>query len=679
MKRSLSRLFRPKSIAVVGGGSWCANVIEQCQKIGFSGPVWPVHPHRQDILGVSTFANVNALPTAPDAAFIGVNRDATIDVVSALAGRGSGGAVCFASGFSEAQSELSDGTALQDALLAAAGNMPIIGPNCYGFVNYLDRAALWPDQHGGVPVERGVAIITQSSNIAINLSMQRRGLPIAYLMTAGNQAQTGMAEIATELLSDARVTALGLHIEGIDDLRAFETLATRAREVGKPIVGLKVGASEQARAATISHTASLAGSDAGARALFARLGIGQVHSLAGMLESLKLLHVAGPLTSNRIASMSCSGGEASLMADAAVATDLVYPALSESQKKGLRVALGPKVALANPLDYHTYIWDNVPAMTATFSALMQGDLAIGCIVVDFPREDRCNAEAWECVISAAEATQAATGKQMALLGSLSDTLPEPVAIRVLQRGLLPLCGMSEAIEAMDVAAQIGAASETFAPLLLPLQGYAPTKTLTEAQAKSALADHGLRVPRSGQANSAKEAGQIADALDGPVVVKGQGVAHKTEAGAVVLNVYGAKEVEKAADAMPMDTFLVEEMVQDSIAELLVGVVKDPAHGYVLTLAAGGTLTELLQDSTSLLVPSDAQAIRATLSSLKVAKLLEGYRGAPSADMDAIIQAVMAVQKYVAAEHPEEVEINPLMCRPHGAVAADALIKIGAPK
>lgn len=328
MTRRLSRLFRPKSIAVVGGGSWCANIIEQCRKIGFSGSVWPVHPHRDEIAGVPTFTDVTALPDAPDATFVGVNRNATVEIVAALAGRGAGGAVCFASGFREAQGELSDGTELQTALLAAAGDMPIIGPNCYGFVNYLDRAALWPDQHGGIAVARGVAIITQSSNIAINLSMQRRGLPIAYLMTAGNQAQTGMAEIATELLCDERVTALGLHIEGIDDLRAFENLAAQARELGKPIVALKVGTSEQARAATVSHTASLAGSDAGARALLVRLGIGQVRSLAAMLETLKLLHVVGPLNSNRIASMSCSGGEASLMADATVGTGLVYPALS---------------------------------------------------------------------------------------------------------------------------------------------------------------------------------------------------------------------------------------------------------------------------------------------------------------------------------------------------------------
>ena len=148
---------------------------------------------------------------------------------------------------------------MQKSLIEAAADMPILGPNCYGFINYLDRSALWPDQHGGKVVERGVAILTQSSNLAINLTMQTRGLPISYIMSVGNQACLGFSEIGQYLLSDPRVTALGLHVEGIGDLRAFEELAAEARKLDKPIVVLKVGKSVQARRAAQSHTASLAG------------------------------------------------------------------------------------------------------------------------------------------------------------------------------------------------------------------------------------------------------------------------------------------------------------------------------------------------------------------------------------------------------------------------------------
>lgn len=672
----VDRLLKPRSIAVIGGGVWCANVIEQCRKIGFEGGIWPVHPSRETVAGLPAFCEIAQLPHAPDAAFVGINRDGTIEAMRTLSAMGAGGAVCFASGFREAQAERQDGQAKQAELLEAAGGMPFLGPNCYGFLNYLDGAALWPDQHGGVRVDRGVAIVTQSSNIAINLTMQDRGLPLAFMVTVGNQAQTGMSQVSRALLRDDRVTALGLHIEGIDDLAAFEALASEARAAGKPVVVLKIGKSDQARAATISHTASLAGSEAGAQALLKRLGLGRATSLSGLLETLKLLHVAGPLSSNRIASMSCSGGEASLIADAAHGHALAFPPLEPKQREALRQALGPSVALANPLDYHTYIWGNVDAMAATFTAMMQGDLAMGCVVLDFPRADRCDASAWEPVIVAVAQTMAATSKPMAILGTLKDTIPEQTALRLAGMGIVPFAGLTEAIEAMEIAAEIGRARPLSAPLLPVGAPEGPAKTLSEAEAKVALASEGLRIPASGRAANAEEAANVAARIGFPVVLKGEGIAHKSDAGAVALNLTGGEAVAAAAGAMSCDSFLVEEMVTDTVAELLIGVVADPAHGYVLTLAAGGVLTELLGDSVSLLVPSSRDELREALGSLKIAPVLAGYRGRPGVDMEAVLEAIIAVQAYVTKARPQEIEINPLMCGPHGAVAADALIRTG---
>ena len=202
----LSRLMRPKSIAVLGAG-WALNVIEQCKKMGFDGPIWPIHPSKTEIGGLRAFASLADLPFAPDATFIGVNRNATIEVVRELAQLGAGGAICFASGWSEAGAPQ-----LQSDLIQAAGQMPILGPNCYGVINYLDGALLWPDQHGGVRVENGVALISQSSNIVINLGMQKRALPVAYVACLGNAAVVGLADLAGALLDDPRVTALGLYI-----------------------------------------------------------------------------------------------------------------------------------------------------------------------------------------------------------------------------------------------------------------------------------------------------------------------------------------------------------------------------------------------------------------------------------------------------------------------------------
>lgn len=671
----IDRLLRPRSIAVVGGGVWCANVIDQCRRIGFEGDIWPVHPRRDTVGGVPAHANIESLPSPPDAAFIGISRDLAIEAVGSLSRRGAGGAVCFASGFSEAQAETGDGAKKQAALLEAANGMTVLGPNCYGLLNYLDGVALWPDQHGGARVGQGVAIVTQSSNIAINLTMQTRGLPIAYMVTAGNQAQTGLSEIALELLHDKRVTALGLHIEGIGDLRSFEIMARAARALDKPVVVLKAGKSDQARSATVSHTASLAGSDAGAQALFQRFGIGRAATLPVFLETLKLLHVVGPLTSNRIASMSCSGGEACLMADGAHGGAVEFPALNEDQRSGLGAALGPKVALANPLDYHTYIWGDEDALAATFSAMMQGDLAIGCVVLDFPRDDRCKASDWEPVINAVARVQADVGRPMAILSSLPETMPEAVAARLVGMGIMAFCGMAEAIAAMEIAAQLGRRTDVAAPLMPPA-GPAGSRTLLEADAKAVLAAQGLRIPKAARADDPVSAARAANGLGFPVALKGQGLAHKSEAGAVALNLQDAEAVEAAAAGMQAREFLIEQMITDAVAELLIGVVADPAHGYVLTLAAGGVLTELLEDSVSMLVPSARNEVEEALGKLKVARLLAGYRGAPPADIDSILDAVMAVQTYVENARPLEIEINPLICGAGGAVVADALIRIG---
>lgn len=675
------RLFRPRSIAVIGGGAWCANVIEQCQKLGFQGAVYPVHPSKSEIRGVTAYPSLDALPEVPDAAFIGVNRVATIEVVQALAENGAGGAVCFASGFREATREMADGDDLQEALVAAAGEMPILGPNCYGLLNLLDGAALWPDQHGGVPCERGVAIVTQSSNMAINLTMQKRGLPIAYVVTAGNQAQMGLADIGAALLEDPRVTALGLHIEGIGDLAAFVRLANKARALGKPIVALKIGASDQAQAATLSHTASLAGSDAGARALLARLGVAQVSGLGAFLETLKIFHVNGPLASAQIGSMSCSGGEASLMADLGLKYDVRYPPLSEEQTEALRKALGPKVALSNPLDYHTYIWADREAMTACFTAMMTGDLAIGCVVLDFPRADRCDGAAWMLVIDAVKAASAASGRPIAILSSLADTMPEEIAVVCTERGVLTLSGLEDGLAAIAAAAAVGAAwaRPVAAPLLLPVPLGGGSEMLSEAEAKQRLAAYGVAIPEQVRALTAEAVAEAARALGGAVVVKGEGLAHKSEAGAVALGLTSAEAAHAAAEEMGAESFLVERMINGAVAELLIGVVRDPAHGFVLTLGAGGTLTEILKDSTSRLLPVGEKEVGTMLDALKIAPILAGYRGGAAADTKAIVDAVMAVQAYVqaSAAEMEEVEINPLICLSDGAIAVDALIRIGA--
>ncbi|MEO1066578.1 MAG: acetate--CoA ligase family protein [Pseudomonadota bacterium] len=665
---ALNRLLRPKSIAVVGGGAWCEAVVQRCLDAKFEGPVWPVHPKRDQISGVATFRSVHDLPGAPDATFIGVNRNATIDVVRALNTKGACGAVCFASGFREAE----DGQMLDVSLLEAAGDVAILGPNCYGFINALDGAMLWPDVHGLKPVGRGVAIIGQSSNVLLNLTMQKRGLPIAYMIAAGNQAQQGMADIGRSLLDDDRVTALGFHIEGFGDIRAFEAFAEAAHEARTPVVAIKVGRSDAARAATLSHTASLAGADAGADALLRRLGFARADTLPEFLALLTHAHVFGPKRVQTLASLSCSGGEASLAADAAEGHGLSFPSLSEMQAKRLSEHLGPLVTKSNPLDYHTDIWRNLDALKAVFATMTGPEIDMTCLILDFPRDDVCDSADWLVTFNAIIAAGAETRAPFALVASLPENMPEEIATRAILDGIAPFHGIEEAM------ACFGKTQTWHAPVTTPvLLSDLPigTRQLQEYDAKHALQSHGLTIPRCGRAASSGEAAVLALEIGFSVVLKGEGFAHKSEMGAVVLNLSSEEEVCAAADRMNAESYLVEEMIAGAAVELLVGVVHDPAHGYVLTLGAGGTLTEILDDKASLLVPASRDAVREALASLKVFPLLDGYRGKAGADFTKVLDAIDAIQSYVTENvgSVAEVEVNPLIVTADDAVAADALI------
>jgi len=658
----MERLLRPKSIAVVGGGEWCKAVIAQNKKIGFEGEVWHVHPTAK-----KAFRSIEAVPGVPDAVFIGVNREATVDVVKACAARGVGGVVCFASGFEE----VAGGADINQRLLDAAGDMPILGPNCYGLINGLDKVALWPDQHGVTPVDKGVALIAQSSNIAINLTMQQRGLPIAYVMTAGNQAQQTIATMALAAVRDPRVTALGLYIESFADIRGFERLAKEAEKLGKPIVALKVGQSAEAQRTTVTHTASMAGTAIGAELLMSRLGIASVDGIAPMLETLKLFHCFGRLPGTAIASLSCSGGEASLVADAAARAGLTFPDLDDTQSAVLSGQLGPRVTVSNPLDYHTDIWRNIYAMTSVFSAMTGTQIDLTVIVLDFPHPKKCKSDDWMLTLEAIERAAVAGGR-FAVLASLPENLPQDVCERLMKQGIAPLCDIDHACGAIRAASTPGPGD--FVPVL-PAPDIDDSQTLTEGNSKKLLAEAGLDVPHFVAGMPLSVLPAQAMSVGFPLVLKAEGQAHKSEDGGVVVGLTDTMSVTTAARAMDADSFLIETMVQDGITELMIGVVADPAHGFVLTLAAGGVMTELFDDTQSLLLPVDQNDVLYALARLRISDVLRGYRGKPGVHIASIVQAVLDVQDFITAnaDNLAEVEINPLICTDTRAVVADALI------
>ena len=672
-KSRLSRLFSPKSVAVVGGGVWCRSVIEQLIKIGYKGTIFPVHPFKEEILGIKSFKDLEDIPAIIDATFIGVNRNITIEVVKQLNSLNAGGAVCFASGFLEAEGDKKGSGELQKSLIEAAADMPILGPNCYGFINYLDHAALWPDQHGGTTVDKGVAILTQSSNIAINITMQTRGLPISYIMSVGNQASLGFSEIGMYLLSDPRVTALGLHIEGIGDLKAFEELTTKARKLGKPIVALKVGKSAEARRAAQSHTASLAGDAQSAKSLFKRLGIAEVDRLEVLIDTLKIFHSYGPLSSKNVRSLSCSGGEASLVSDLAQAYGIQFPKLEKENISELRSVLGEMVALSNPLDYHTYIWGDINAMASTFIAMMRQHNGITIIIVDFPRDDNCDPSAWNCVITAAKMAKKSENKPLALVSTLSENIPEHVSFELLESNIITLHGLDTALAAISVSS-INQTVVNPKPIFLS-NPMGKSILVDEYDAKKSLEKYGLKLPETEKC-LLSDAHLVSDQIGYPVVIKALGSAHKSELGEVFLNLENKKSVKEALRKISKKHVIVEKMIGDAVVELLVGIVHDPAHGMLLTVGAGGVLTEILSDTSSILLPSSKSEVLDCFNQLKISKIAKGYRGALGVDINQIIDAIMKIQDFVLDNRDKlfEIEINPLIVTTSEVIVADALIR-----
>ena len=697
MERRLDRLLRPQSLAFVGGAA-AELSIEACRSLGFRGEMWAVNP-RRELGGLPTVASASELPAGIDAAFVGVDRDASIDVVGRLAKAGTGAAVCHASGFAETGEA---GSALQAELVAAAAGMPLLGPNCYGMLSALTGAALWPDVHGLTRRECGVALLSQSGNIAVNLTMQRRGLDIAWVVTLGNQADVGISEAFEAVVADGAATGVGLCIEGLDDVDRFAAAATAARRRGLPVVALKLGASKSSGAIAVTHTATLVGDDAAYGALFDELGIRRAHTIPELLDTLGVLCALGPLKGNRLVSLSCSGGEAALVADRGQDRNLRFPPFTPEHAARVASALDGRVAVTNPLDYHTFIWGEEARLAACFgAALSTADDEAGpaaaraagergeqeretpfdaaLLVLDFPAEGLDRSRWWPTLQAFAGACDA-SGTAGVVAASLAENLPADARARAAELGVAACGDIDTALGALEAASAwgrqtgIGRASLP-APARDPRSG---VTVLVEHEAKLRLAAAGIAVPE-GRLVAPGEAAAAADGIDGPVVVKASGSAHKSDDGGVVVGLTDAESVAAAASRLAAEgdgAVMVEAAVSGAVAEMLVSVRSSPPVGMALTLGAGGTLAELLDDTATLLLPATDSRTLEALRGLRLWPLLAGYRGNPAGAVDAVVGAVSALSALVRDDRSIiEVEINPLLVTPRAAVAADALMVV----
>lgn len=678
MARSLHRLLFPRSIAFIGGTE-CEVAIRKTRQLGFTGKMFAVNPRRAIVGDIVTVPDVDALSEAPDAAFVAVRREPAIEIMAALRRIGAGGAVAYASGYAE-----TGDAHLQEALVAAAGGMPFLGPNCNGYVNFMARAVLYPDDHGGGPCDRGVAIGAQSGNITCNLTMLRRSLPVAGVFALGNQADVDVAQMVEALAEEEGVTAIGLHIEGLRDVGAFVRAAEVARRCKKPIVALKTGRSAAGARIALSHTSSLSGEDSLYDALFERLGVARVGSITAFVETLKLLHFGGPTRGGRLMSMSCSGGEAALAADLAEGRAISFPPFDAAAAARVRATVSDLVTVSNPLDYQTFIWGDRAKLAATFGAALSGGFDVGMLILDVPTAPGADPSSWIVTAEAFADAAAATGARAAVVATLPECLPDHLGATLGATGIAPMVGLDDALTAFEAAASIGRAwaAPRPAPVIHPSAPVGATiLQLTEFEAKRRLADAGLSVPR-GQVCAPPDAAAIAARLGFPVVVKVSSVdlAHKTEAGGVALDLRDEEAVQRAAARMGglADALLVERMVPGAVCELIVGIKTDAQFGLAVVIGAGGILAELLADTVTLLLPADRAEIAAGLARLRISKLIEGFRGR-SGDREAVIDAVAAIARFAEAHAARlvDLEINPLLVLSpgQGAVAADAFIRL----
>ncbi|MBF8741810.1 acetate--CoA ligase family protein [Pseudomonas guariconensis] len=696
IRDNLKRLLAPRHLAFVGGRSM-ARALKRCAEGGFAGQMWLVNPQHESLDGVPCVASVADLPCAPDAVFIATNKDLTLQCVQALAERGAGGAICYASGFAESGEQ---GRLLQQRLLEAAGSMALLGPNCYGLLDYLHGAALWPVAHGGKQVEKGVAILTQSGNFAYNLSMSDRSLPVAYMASVGNQAQLGVAELMDVLLDEPRVTAIGLHLEGLKNVPGFARAAHKALERGIPVIALKTGVSQIGAELALSHTSSLSGSDALYDSLFQRLGVIRVSGPVSFVETLKAAACGQLPKDGRLIALACSGGDAGLIADYAERNDLALPPLEQGQVDELAQVLPAYANLVNPLDFTTAIWGDAAALERMLDSALRGDADAAMLVLDYPAQFTGERKECDLLLGLYCDALARHGKVGFVTSAFPELLPACARERLHARGIAALQGVEDGLAAWGriVAYQrnrprLLALGESALVPLCPQALDGQAQMLDEWQSKQALRAFGLPVP-AGVLTTPGQAVTEAAGVGFPLVLKAVSaqLPHKTEAGAVALNLRDASALEAALKQMreriaayapnvPFDQVLLEPMAEAPLAELIVGIKRENDFALALVIGAGGVLVELLKDSVNLLLPTTDGAIRNAVLGLRSAGLLQGFRGRPSADLDALVAAIRAVADYACenAGRLLELDVNPLMVGAQGTTAVDALIRLGQPQ
>ena len=677
---NLKKIFQPKSLAVVGG-YWADFVDQGNRALGFKGPIWHINPKRSKNNKNKFYSNVSELPDVPDCVYLAVSRDLTVKIIKDFAEIGTGGAVCLASRFSETNSKI--GKLKTKQLQINAANMPFLGPNCYGFINYLDSVAVWSDQIAGDSVKKGIGLICQSGTIGNTISFNQRSLPIGYVMSLGNQTNITIEDSIEYLLNDKRVTAIGIYAESFNKPSLLIKVFEKAKNKNIPIAIVKVGRSKIASKTILSHTGSLSGKEDIFDTLFESFGIARCDTLSELCETLKIFHTFGALKENKISIMGPSGGDMAMTGDISDDLSINYSPIPKNIVKELKKVSHKGVIISNPFDLQTYNWNDPLSLKKTFDLMFKSNFQLVALMLDFPNMNKCDIDEWEIIIDKFILSAKLKNTFGALISSLPETLPKHIREKCLKAGIVPLQGLKESLKAINFSILTRKAwlknNKIKIYKDLPIKKNLH-KSYSEYESKKILKRYGINIPQSILTNT-KNAIQDSKKIKFPLVMKinSTEISHKSEVKGVFTNILSLSDVKKYAKHLGKISYeiLIEKMVSDTVAELIIGIKIDSQFGPVIVIGAGGIYTELFRDTQTLLTPINKNQIKCAINKLKISKIIKGYRGKNKGDMEEIVNTIMKLSKFAEknAHKIIEVDINPLIVREKGkgVIAVDAMI------
>jgi acyl-CoA synthetase (NDP forming) len=696
----LARLFNPKSVAIIGASPRAGSFGERTQNsmAHFSGNLYLVNPRYEEIGGLKSYPSVTALPEAPDCAIIVAAREAVEPLVEECIAKGVGGAMIYASGYSETgkPDRIEQQIRLRD--LARAGKMPIVGPNCIGMLNFSSSAGVTFMAVPKLPApgKHAVGLISQSGALGFSLAQaHEKGASFSHLLTTGNSADIDIADCIAFLADDPNCTAIGCVFEGMPDPMRLIEAGQIAEAANKPLVIYKLGTGEQGAAAAMSHTGSLAGSWAAYRAAFERAGAILVDQFEALVETASFLSKAPAPKAKGVAVLAVSGGSAIMAADRAEAHGVPLPQPAPHTQAALESRIPEFGSARNPCDVTAQVANDPDSLTACAEAMLN-DPVYGTLV--YPQIYA--ADTAPIRRKALSEIGGKHGKPIVVIwttewqegpGAIgADADPNVSMFRSTERAFAAMAawharGDRRAAGPRKLVRVSPESAAAEAGRLL--DAVAPGATLTEREAKQVLAAYGVPVVQETLTQNADEAVAAAKALGWPVAIKVESpdLPHKTEAGVIRLNLRDEAAMRDAfatvlangkryAPDARINGVLVQPMAKPGV-EIMVGARMDPMFGPLIVVGLGGILVELMRDSATALAPINVAEAKSLLERLKGSAALKGFRGAPAADMDRLAEIVVRLSEFASDQRDRvaELDVNPIIVSGSDAVAVDALI------